>query len=268
MYNLAGNKIKEKYKDLLHTSNNNTGIDATLKNIKCGDGDSTSLYLSNKSLTVNPLADNTTVFEVKNLTGQSLFSVDSTNSTIKSGVGAHVVNTQIKSFGAFDMQGNNGYHNALICNSCMVSDGGASWTGQTNGSDWGGNGAEPVTSLTLASAAEQLLPCLWVLQSNITIQAVQYILCAEASTAFQIHVMSYDIQSGSGATAGDLSSGAILSHTPSGSSVTVGDDRISIGTLTNLITDVNSGKAIVVFIEDDGQSRDFSAQINIKYNLR
>ena len=33
MSNLAGNKIKEKYKDLLHTSNNNTGIDATLKNI-------------------------------------------------------------------------------------------------------------------------------------------------------------------------------------------------------------------------------------------
>ena len=268
MSNLSGNKIKDKYKDLLHTSNGNTGISSSLKNIKCGDGDSTSLNLSNQSLSVKPSSDNTSVLDVQNLSGQSLLSVDSTNSTIKSGIGAHIVNTQSKSFGIFDMQGQNGYHKPLICNPAMYSNGGTTWTGEPNGAGWGGNGADPADSLTLTTAAEQLVPSLWILPSNITIQSIQYIVCAESATAVQIHVMSYDIQSGSSATAGDLSNGVVLSHTPSASSVTVGVDRVSTGTLTNLITSVNSGKVIVIFVEDDGGSNDFTAQVNIKYNLR
>ena len=42
-------KISEVYKDILHTNNSNTGISTTLKTITCGDGDTTSLILSNSN---------------------------------------------------------------------------------------------------------------------------------------------------------------------------------------------------------------------------
>ena len=265
MSNLAGSKLKDKYKDLLHTSNNNTGISTSLKNIKCGDGDSTSLSLSNKSLAVQPASDNTSVLDVQNTSGQSLLEVDSNNSLVKSGIGAHIVNTQDKQFGVFDMQGVAGYHLPIISNPMMYSTSGAVWTGGANGSTWGSNGEDPATSLTLATEAEQLIPALWILHSNITIQEVNYVLCTENATTCNIHVMSYDVVAGSGSTAGDLSNGAVASHNTS--SITTGVDRVSTGTLTNLVTDINSDKAIVVFVEV-ATAYDFTAQVNIKYNLR
>ena len=147
----------------------------------------------------------------------------------------------------------------------MYSNNGTVWTGGANGSAWGSNGTDPVTSLTLATQAEQLIPSLWILHSNITIQEVNYMLCTEGATSCNIHVMSYDVVAGSGSTAGDLSNGAVATH--NASPITTGVDRVSTGTLTNLLTDINSDKAIVVFVEV-GNDHDFTAQINIKYNLR
>ena len=65
--------------------------------------------------------------------------------------------------------------------------------------------------------------------------------------------MQYDIVTGAGSTAGDLSNGVVLAQTGSSSGslspVTTGDDRVSIGTLTINTADVASGKAIVAFAE-------------------
>ena len=43
MASFTGNSIKDVYKDILHTSNSNTGIGTTIKQITCGDGDTTAL---------------------------------------------------------------------------------------------------------------------------------------------------------------------------------------------------------------------------------
>ena len=51
MASFTDKKLSAVYKDILHTDNSNTGISTTVKQIKCGDGDSTSLYLSNNQLT-------------------------------------------------------------------------------------------------------------------------------------------------------------------------------------------------------------------------
>ena len=49
MASFTGNALKDVYKDILHTSNSNTGLSTTIKQITCGDGDGTSLYLSNRN---------------------------------------------------------------------------------------------------------------------------------------------------------------------------------------------------------------------------
>ena len=42
MASFTGNALKDVNKDILHTNNSNTGLSTSLKQITCGDGDSTS----------------------------------------------------------------------------------------------------------------------------------------------------------------------------------------------------------------------------------
>ena len=84
--------------------------------------------------------------------------------------------------------------------------------------------------------------------------------------------MCYSVVTGSGSTAGDLSSGAVLAQTGSNSGslspITIGDDRASNGTLTINTANVNSGKVVVAFIENVGGTDDVSVQLSVKYHLR
>ena len=87
-------KLSAVYKDILHTDNSNTGISTTIKQITCGDGDTTSLYLSSQNLKVQPSADSTTNTVIYDTNGNALVTVDSTNDLVKAGIGQHILNTQ------------------------------------------------------------------------------------------------------------------------------------------------------------------------------
>jgi len=50
MATLTGKTIASTYKDLLQVSNNNSGIDATLRNISDGEGTTSPLQLSNSTI--------------------------------------------------------------------------------------------------------------------------------------------------------------------------------------------------------------------------
>ena len=263
MASFTGNSIKDVYKDILHTSNSNTGLATTIKQITCGDGDATSLYLSTRNLKVQPSADTTANTVIYDADGNALVTVDSTNDLVKAGIGQHIVNTQFKEFGVFDFSPTAGTHHPLVVNGGLSE--GTAYTADVNGSDWGGTGTNPATSLTVTSAAEQLVPSLWLLQQNITIDQIQYVMSADGSTTINLHVMSYDLATGSGSTAGDLTNGAVIGDS---SAITVGDDRVSNGTITVQTADNNSGKALVVFAENVGGTDDISVQVNIKYHLR
>ena len=263
MASFTGSSIKDVYKDILHTSNSNTGLSTTIKQITCGDGDTTSLYLSQRNLKVQPSADTTTNTVIYDADGNALVTVDSTNDLVKAGIGQHIVNTQFKTFSLFDFSPAAGTHHPLTTN--IGASEGTAYTGDANGSDWGGTGTDPANSITLASAAEQFVPCVWILSGNITIDEVSYIMSADGSTTANLHVESYSIVTGSGNTAGDLSSGTTLADS---SAITIGDDRASNGTLTIQSADVNSGKAILVFAENIGGTDDITVQVNIKYHLR
>jgi len=263
MASFTGTSIKNVYKDILHTSNSNTGIGTTIKQITCGDGDTTALYLSSRNLKVQPSADTTTNTVIYDKDGNALITVDSTNDLVKAGIGQHMVNTQFKEFGVFDFSPTAGAHHPLVVNGGLSE--GTAYTGDVNGSDWGGTGTNPATSLVVASAAEQLVPSLWILQQNITIDQIQYVMSADGASTVNLHVMSYDIATGSGSTAGDLSNGAVIGDS---SAITVGDDRVSNGTITVQTANNNSGKAIAVFAENVGGTDDISVQVNLKYHLR
>ena len=265
MASFTDKKLSEVYKDILHTDNSNTGIATTLKQIKCGDGDGTALNLSTRNLRVEPASDTTSTFGVRDTDGNDLFVVDSTNDLVKAGIGLHIVNTQFKSFGLWDFSPSAGEHHNLTTTPMITSASDGDFTGEVNGAAWGGTGTDPVTSLTVSSAALELVPSLWILQENITIDSVQYVMASDAASSVNIHVMSYSVVTGSGSTAGDLTSGAVLAD--HASAITTGADRVSNGTITVQTADVDSGTAIVVFAEAS-DTDDMTVQVNIKYHLR
>ena len=87
------------------------------------------------------------------------------------------------------------------------------------------------------------------------------------------HVMSFDVTTGSGSTAGDLSNG--IYNAASGttdpdslSPITVENDRITITTLTIENADINSGKVVFATYENVGTTDDISVQLIIKYHIR
>jgi hypothetical protein len=271
MSSFTGKPMKDVYKDILHTNNSNSGISTTIKQITCGDGDVTSLYLSNRNLKVQPSADTTTNTVIYDSSGNALVTVDSTNDLVKAGIGQHIVNTQFKSFGLWDFSPSSGEHHNLTTAPMITSTSDGDFTGEANGAAWGGTGTNPATALTIASSAKEVVPSIWLLQQNITIDSVQYILASDAASSINVHVMQYDILTGAGSTAGDLSNGVVLSQTGSASDslspVTTGADRISNGTLTINTANVDSGKAIILFAEAS-DTDDMTIQVNIKYHLR
>jgi len=266
----TGNALKDVYKDILHTNNSNSGLSTTIKQITCGDGDTTSLYLSNRNAKIQPSADTTTNTVIYDADGNALVTVDSTNDLVKAGIGQHNVNTQFKQFGQYQTTPVAGNHYQLISTPIMYES--AIWVDNVNGGVWGGSGTNPSTSLTVSSNAANLVPCAWLLQQNITIDEVQYLLCAEAASTINIHVMQYDMVTGSGTTAGDLTNGVVLAQTGSSagslSPVTAGDAIASNGTLTINTANVDDGKAVIVFFENVSSTWDVTIQVNLKYHLR
>ena len=134
MASFTGNSIKDVYKDILHTSNSNTGISTTIKQITCGDGDATALYLSSRNLKVQPASDTTTNTVIYDASGNALVTVDSTNDLVKAGIGQHTVNTQFQQFGCYDFSPAAGTHHPLIASPNMYSTSGGTWAASVNGS--------------------------------------------------------------------------------------------------------------------------------------
>ena len=263
MASFTDKKLSEVYKDILHTSNSNTGIGSTTKSIKCGDGDTTALLLSGRLVGVIPQVDNTGLFNVADKDGNFLLVVDSSNDVVKAGVGQHIANTQFKEFGLHDFSPTAGYHNPMVCNNMMFSDSGDDIIADDS---MFSNGTDPATTLDLSAigTASSLVACTWFVQSNITIDEVRVVATCNSSHALNFHLYSYTLDTSS--NHGDLSSGTLLAHI--GSSMSATNTTMKTDTLTIDSADVDANKVIYAFVENEGGTGDITCQLVVKYHLR
>ena len=263
-------KLSEVYKDILHTNNSNTGISTTTKEVTCGDGDTTALQLSNQRVAVYPAADSTSVFRVRAADGDVLLAVDSTNDLVKAGVGDHIVNTQYAKF-AIGYTEASGFvddtHQAIPYDS-------ANYGLLASSIPAFGTGTDPATSFTTAEGtatrASDLVPCLWFVPDNITIDGVTSIEGADAATGdtTRMHLFSYTFTSGSTSA---LTSGTLLAHNHGGDEVGVandGSEQAYKTTWTVDSADVDANKVILAFFKSDSINSDYSVSIIVKYHLR
>ena len=258
MAGFTGKSIKSWYKDLLQVDNSNSGITTTNKTIKDGDGDSTAIALSDDTFAIRPITDDTTsTFVVADQSGTNILAVDSTNKECT--VNGHYVNSQIKTLTAYDVSPTAGYHYPLIANPAIQSASGEEFTHQAFG-----NGTDPATSLTVTANSWDYMMTYWILRQNITIDSVNVMLSAnDQINSTYFHLFSYDIVTGGGTTAGDLSNGTLLAH--NGVGVPTDEARITNSSISIDSADVASGKVIIGFVETD-TTDDVTVAMDIKYH--
>ena len=258
----TGKDPSETYKDILYVNNSNNGADGTLRDVKSGEGSSTACKIGTNSASIQPQAsDTTTAFQVKAKGGTSLMQVDSTNSAVKA-LGVHT-NTQYATFGAGadQMSGLSlGTHYAIPFNNTIIGSG-------QNDVDFG-TGTDPATTFTTANTdtqyASQIVPMIWYIPDNISIDSVTSIEGADAATGdtTRMHLMSYTFTSGSTSA---LTSGTLLAHN---SDVTnAGNEQAYLSTWTIDSAAVTSGKVILATFRADSINSDFSLNIVVKYHI-
>ena len=126
MPTFTGKTFANFYKNILGINqSSNTGVDATTRVVHDGDGNSSSLSLSDDVLSVQPVNDDTTgAMLVKNQGGSNILAVDTTNSQVLAGAGQVNATTLYKEMGLYDFSPTAGVHNPLVANNMMFSDSG------------------------------------------------------------------------------------------------------------------------------------------------
>ena len=260
MASFTGSALKDVYKDILHTSNSNTGLSTTIKQITCGDGDGTSLYLSTQNAKIQPAADSTTNTAIYDKDGNALLAVDSTNDLVKAGIGQHTVNTQYLNFAISSAQaGMSANTHYAIPVGQMYSDVAVQSLGTST---------NPDSSKTLSTYSDRFVGHYFYLMDNITIDRVVWWVGADQASGDTVrsHLMSYDIETTSGATSGDLSSGAVCAD--GADIVSAGYEQNYYQQMTIQSADVNAGKVLVFAFRQDGVNSDYSIHATVKYHLR
>ena len=259
---LSGKTLANTYKDILQMDNSNSGVDATTRSIKDGEGTTSALSLSDDVVSVKPQSDNTTAtFLVENSSGTDLLAVDSTNSKV-SALGNYV-NTQYAYFSVGNTQSASfadDTHQAIPFASAMY--------GNVSYPPAFGTGTDPATTFTTSEGngtrASDIVACLWYVTDAISIDSVTGIEGADTATGdtTRMHLFSYDFTSGATAC---LTNGTLLAHN---SDVTnAGSEQPYLSSFTVDSAAVASGKVILAFLKSDSINSDYSLNIKVKYHL-
>ena len=257
---LTDKTISTTYKDVLNIDNSNAGFDTNIDQIKSGNGAGSALYLSKNNLKVQPTTDSTTNSVIYDKDGNILFQVDSTNDYVKA-LGNHT-NTQYAYFGITNVDSaayaaNTHYAVSFLQNGSMAN----------SDVDFG-TGTDPDDSYTTANTdtqyASQIVPMMWRIPDNITIDSISHIEGADNATGdtTRMHLKSFDFTSGSTSC---LANGTLLAHN---SDVTnAGNEQAYLSSWTIDSASVASGKVILCFFRSDSVNSDYSLNVTIKYHL-
>ena len=254
---LTGKSPSETYKDITYVDNNNNGVTTTLKQVKSGNGSSTALQISDRSLQVKSATNNTAALDVQNASGTSKFLVDTTNNFVKAN-NVHV-NTMYQEFGVYDF-GDITQNNYYALGSNSINSNNDLYEAQSTIM-----GTSPATSLDISSSsANSLVTAMWYVMDNIAIDAAK-LFHSSGGHNLDCKVFSYDIVEGDGATGGDLSNGTEIIN--SGTTLSNVNNSITTSALSVISANVSSGKVILAMVKNSGGNNRITAKLRIKYHI-
>ena len=258
----TGKSPADTYKDILNIDNSNSGVDSTARIVESGNGSETAISLSDRSLKVKSNTNNTTALDVSNASNASKFSVDTTNNQVKA-LGHHV-NTQYAYFGVSSGVGANFVTNRHH----VLSFGGNTQTDALADNFQLGTGTDPDTSFTTADGAgtdaSVIVPCMWLVPDNITIDGVFSLEGGDNATGAttRMHLMSYTFNSGSTSA---LADGVLLAH--NSDTTNAGSEQAYKSTFTIDSASVAANKVILATFLTTDVTGDYSASVIVKYHL-
>ena len=257
---LSGKTLKNSYIDLLQMDNSNSGVDTTTRRVKDGEGTLSSLSISDDSTVIRPNNDDTTAaFGVTTKGGVQVLLVDTTNQLVVAS--GNNVNTQYATFGLSSAGSGaflaNTHYSIPFSNQVVQADEMAF-----------GTGTDPATTFTTAEGtstrASELVPMMWYVPDNMSIDAVTSLEGADTATGdtTRMHLFSYTFTS---ASTSALTSGTLLAH--NSDVINAGSEQAYLRTWTVDSAAVTAGKVILAFFKSDSVSSDYSLQVTVKYHL-
>jgi len=272
MPTFTGKTFASFYKNILGIDqSSNTGVDATIRRVQDGAGNTTAIRLSDDSLLVHPMNDNTTAtFWVQNVAGNTALSVNTTDMQVKIGEGQIAANTQYAHFGIHSNDSgvasfSADTHYAIPFTTIGTTSAAVSMGSSTSSSF---NDTNPATSLTIATTAQHVVAMYWYVMDNITIDAVKWWHAADTATGEDTaaHLMAYTVDTANGSTSGDLSSGVVVAD---GANITnAGYEQAYYQAMTIQSADVDAGKVILFTFASDTVNSDYSINATVKYHIR
>ena len=262
---LTSKTISSSYKDILQLDNSNNGIATTRKDVKSGDGTTSSISLSDDSMRIVPQNDDTTAtFQVNSKSGTELLKVDATNTAVKT-LGQYA-NTNIKQFHYTSI--NSKPNTANTWSALDAQSGGGRFRSTVIEM---GTGGTPATTYDVSggNVADDLVMSIWYVPFNIAIDSCNVWFGADTATGDDVKfsIMSYTISTANDATGGDLSAG--VENCVSPSAITgAGYEQAYYQSLTISTANVDAGKAIMAFVHMDDVNSDLSVNLQLVYHLR
>ena len=260
MGSLAGKSPKDTYKSLLKVADETNGVTTTPSVIEDGEGTATCLDVSANKFRVTPNSDNNEGFAVKKSAGNNIFTVDTSNSLVKVGTSQVSATTQLLTFNAYRLVPTGaGTH-------MFVAFGGAEYGNNVIPEVGNGTGTDPNTTRDTGSITDDLLMCVFNVPYNMTIDACKAMVSTDQDTdcTINVHLMSYDMVNDGTTNDGNLSNGTVLAD---GQATSVDRNVLKSIDMTIQSSNVTSGKVILCTVENETNTDDIHAQIQVKYHI-
>ena len=259
MGSLGGKSPANTYKSLLKVADETNGVSATSSIIEDGEGTATCLTVGDDNFGVQPQNDNsTTTLRVRDASGSTLLSVDTTNSCVKVNATQTYANSQILTFSAYRIVPVAGTHYFVPC-------GGLSH--QTTMQELSnGTGTDPDTTLDAGASTDELVNMLFYTPANITIDGVKIMVSTDTDTdtICGVHLYKFTMVNAGGTSDGNLSNGTLLANARIAS---VDRNVIKTASATIDSSSVSADEVIACFVENETNTDDINLRVQVLYHI-
>jgi len=133
-----------------------------------------------------------------------------------------------------------------------------------------GGGGDPALTFTTAEGnatrASDLVPLIWRIHDNITIDEIKHFEGSDTATGdtTRMHLVNYTFNSGA---TGALTSGAVVANTTA-DNTNAGSEQPYLKDWTIGTADIDAGTVLLCMFRSDSINSDYSVSVTIKYHLR
>tara|TARA_R100000808_G_scaffold8233_1_gene23334 strand:- start:1012 stop:1806 length:795 start_codon:yes stop_codon:yes gene_type:complete len=250
------------YKDLLRTDRSNSGLStsSTPEKVVDGLGNESALGVTQNRTLVKPATDNTTLFQIKDTSNNNVLVADSTNNAIKVGANSMYVNTLYHQFGSYGQAVTNQTWTAMVSSPLGNS--------PSTAVTFGTNAGAPASTLTVSTTSDDVAISLFYVWDSIVIEGAK-VFCGASGTStaddLTFAIVSYAIDTGNGATSGDLSDGEIMAV--SASAIEPDRSAVDYQALSISSSAIPAGRVLVAMLRNDGDNNTVGATLTMKYHI-